>query len=112
MHATADRLDFAPPPQPGLLRGFALAVLAHILLIVALTHGLHWKREAQDAGVEAELWSAVPQQAAPKEVPVPPALPAPPPQPVVKAPPQPEPPAKREADIAQEREKQKRLEQQ
>jgi len=106
MRSAADRLEFAPPQQPGLLRAFALAVLAHILLVVALTHGLHWKREAQDAAVEAELWSAIPQQAAPKEVPVPP---PPPPQPVVKAPPQPEPPARSEADIAQERERQKRL---
>lgn len=107
MHAadTDDRLAFAPPPQPGLLRAFALAVLAHVLLVLALMHGLQWQRETQDAAVEAELWSSLPQQAAPPPVVAPP---PPPPQPVVKAPPQPEPPVQREADIALEREKHKR----
>lgn len=110
MHA-ADRPEFEPPKEPGLLRAFALAVLAHLLLVLALMHGLQWKRESQMAAAEAELWSALPQEAAPKEVPQPP---PPPPPPVVKAPPPPpavkapEPPAKREADIAIEREKQKR----
>ena len=111
MDAAADRPEFAPPPERGLLRGYALAVLAHVLLVIGLTYGLHWQREVQDAGVEAELWSAVPQQAAPKEEPTPPAPPPPPPQPVVKAPPQPEPPVRSQADIALEREKQQRLEQ-
>ncbi|MCC2677308.1 MAG: tolA [Ramlibacter sp.] len=117
MHATADRLDFAPPPQPGMLRAFGLAVLAHLLLVGALMHGLQWKRDTQDAVAEAELWSKLPQEAAPREV-VQPAPPPPPPQPVVqappppppvvKAPPQPEPPVQRQPDIAIEREKQKR----
>jgi colicin import membrane protein len=117
MHAPADRLDFAPPPQPGMLRAFGLAVFAHLLLVGALMHGLQWKRDTQDAVAEAELWSRVPQQAAPREVvqppppPPPPPAPvvqAPPPPPVVKAPPQPEPPVQRQPDIALEREKQKR----
>ena len=116
MHAAADRPEFAPPPEPALLRAFALAVVAHLLLLFALMHGLRWQRETQDAAVEAELWSAVPQQAAPKPIPVPP-QPKPEPEPkpeppVVKAPPQPEPPAKSEADIALEREKQRRIEEQ
>jgi colicin import membrane protein len=114
MDTAADRLEFAPPEQPGLMRSFVLAVAAHIMLVLALMNGLHWTREAQDAAVEAELWSAVPQQAAPKPVPTPPAPPPQPPQPaqpVVKPPP--EPPRKSEADIALEREKEKRaLEQQ
>src|SRR3954470_24369902 len=112
MHAAADRPEFAPPPQPGLLRAFVLAVVAHLLLVLALTQGLHWKRESQDAAVEAELWSALPQQAAPRVEPVPvpvPAPPPPPPPPVVKPAPQPEPPAKSQADIALEHEKEKRL---
>lgn len=104
MHA-ADRPEFEPPPQKGLLRSFVLAVLAHLLLVAALMHGLRWQRESQDAAVEAELWSAVPQQAAPKEVPQPP---PPPPQPVVQAPPQPQPPLRSDADIALEREKKQR----
>ncbi|MDB5900909.1 MAG: tolA [Ramlibacter sp.] len=115
-----ERLAFAPPPQPGLVRAFALAVFAHLLLLLALMHGLQWKRETQDAAAEAELWSAVPQQAAPREVvPPPPAPPPPPPPrvPVVKAPPPPpvvkapEPPPQRDADIAVEREKHKREQQ-
>lgn len=114
MHAAGDRPEFAPPPQPGLLRAFVLAVIAHLLLVLALMHGLQWQRESENAVAEAELWSAVPREAAPREVPVPPppapvvkAPPQPEPPPVVKAPP-PEPPVQRDADIALEREKEKR----
>jgi colicin import membrane protein len=113
MHAGFDRPEFAPPPQPGLLRAFALAVLAHLLLVLMLTQGLRWQRETQDAAVEAELWSSVPVEAAPKPEPTPPAPPAPPPEPpkpVVQAPPQPDPQALRDAQIALEREKAKREE--
>lgn len=106
MDAAADRPEFAPPPPPGLLRGFALAVLAHLLLLVALTQGLQWQRESENVAVEAELWSAVPKAAAPREEP-----PAPPaPKPVVKAPPLPDPQVQRDAEIALERERQKREE--
>jgi colicin import membrane protein len=106
-HAADDRLAFAPPPQPGLVRAFALAVVAHLLLLAALMQGLQWQRESQDIAAEAELWSAAPQVAAPKPVEAPP---PPPPRPMVKAPPAPapEPPVQRDADIALEREKQKR----
>jgi colicin import membrane protein len=105
MDAAAERLEFAPPQQPGLVRGVVLALIAHLLLLVGLTSGLQWKREAQEVSASAELWSATPQEAAPREVLAPP----PPPLPVVKAPPQPEPPApvQRDADIALEREKEK-----
>lgn len=108
--ATADRLDLTPPPPPGLLRGMGLAVAAHVLLILALTYGLRWNRDAQPATAEAELWSATSQQAAPVPAPPPPVVVAPPPQPqpqppVVRAPPQPDPQAVRDAQIALEREK-------
>jgi colicin import membrane protein len=99
----SDRPEFTPPPPPGLLRAAALAVVAHLLLVLALTSGLRWQRDAQDVAVEAELWSALPQEAAPKERPAPPA-----PPPVVRAPPAPQPPVQRDADIALEREKQRR----
>jgi colicin import membrane protein len=108
MHAADDRPEFAPPPQPGLVRAFVLAVFAHLLLVLALMQGLHWQRESENAVAEAELWAAVPQQAAPREVPAPPPAPTAPPPPVVRAPPKPEPPARRDADIALERENQRK----
>lgn len=109
MQASADRLEFAPPPQPGQVRAFVLAVIAHVLLMIALTWGINWNRESENIAAEAELWSATPQQAAPKRIEAPPPLP-PQPQPVeerkVEAPPPPAPTVK-EPDIAQEREKKK-----
>lgn len=106
MDAAADRPEFAPPQQPGLLSAFVLAVIAHLLLLVALTFGLHWQRESENAVAEAELWSQLPQEAAPKPEPTPP--PPPPAPPVVRAPPLPDVQAQRDAQIALEREKQKR----
>lgn len=118
MHAHNDRDQFAPPRPPGRLRAISLAVLAHVVLLGALTWGVKWKTSADQPAVEAELWSAVPQQAAPREVaPPPPPAPEPePPRPAPAPPPPPPPPPRqvepdtREADIAIEREK-KRLEQ-
>ena len=116
MHAHNDLDQFAPPRPPARLRAVSLAVLVHLVLIGALTWGVSWKNSADQPAVEAELWAAVPQQAAPRAVEPPP----PPPTPEVRqpaptpAPPPPpraaEPPDTREADIAIEREK-KRLEQ-
>ncbi len=118
MHAHDDRDQFAPPRPPARLRAIALAVLAHAILIGALTWGVNWKTSADMPAVEAELWSAVPQQAAPRAVEPPPPEPTPapaPPKPTPAPPPPPPPPPRqaepdtREADIAIEREK-KRLE--
>ena len=106
MHAAADRLEFAPPPPPGLLRAFVLAVIAHLLLVLALTYGLRWQRETPVVAAEAELWSALPVEAAPRVEPPPPA--PLPPAPVVKAPPLPDPQVQRDAQIALEREREKR----
>ena len=112
MQAHTDRDQFAPPRPPARLRAITLAVLVHAVLIGALTWGVNWKSSADQPAVEAELWAAVPQQAAPRAVEPPP----PPPQPVVRTPPPApppravEPPDTRDADIAIEREK-KRLEQ-
>ena len=117
MHAHDDRDQFAPPRPPARLRAIALAVLAHAILIAALTWGVNWKSSSDMPAVQAELWSAVPQQAAPRAVepPSPPPAPQPePPKPTPVPPPPPPPrqaePDTREADIAIEREK-KRLEQ-
>ncbi|MBU1362071.1 MAG: protein TolA, partial [Gammaproteobacteria bacterium] len=75
MSLAADRPEFAPPPQGGNFRAMVLALLAHVLLIIALTWGVSWRREAQDDAVEAELWSTTVQRAAPRAtapVPAPP----------------------------------------
>lgn len=83
MDATASRLEFTPPPSDRSLRALGLAVLAHALLLAGLTWGVHWKNEPMAVTADAELWSAVPQQAAPRlvEAPPPQAEPAPPPPP-------------------------------
>lgn len=82
------RIEFAPPPTPGLLRALGLAIAAHALLLLVLAAGVQWKHQAPPVTVEAELWSAVPQDAAPPPVvePEPVALP---PEPVQTAAPPP-----------------------
>ena len=124
MSLASDRPEFTPPPAPGRLRAIGLAVLAHVLLIAALTWGVSWKRESISSPVQAELWSAIPQEAAPALVePVaPPPPPPPPPEPLPKlpqaavqppkAPKVAEPPPEPVVDpqIAIEKEKKKKLE--
>lgn len=86
--------------------GFALAIGAHLLLLVALGLGVSW-RASEPVGIEAELWAAVPQVAAPKAVepePEPPPKPVEPPKPVVEPPK----PVQREADIATEKARKER----
>ncbi|MGH8804006.1 MAG: cell envelope integrity protein TolA [Polaromonas sp.] len=109
MPSAADRLEFGPPRDAGSLRAFGLALLAHVLLIAALTWGVHWKRSDRAVSFEAELWSSVPQEAAPKllETPQPPPPPPAPKAPEVKvAPPAPD------VDIALQQEKKRKLLQQ
>lgn len=112
MPASLDRLQFAPPAPPGMLRALGLALIVHMLLMLALGWGVSWKRDPVRLSAEAELWSSLPQEAAPRLVePLPvsaPPLPAPPPV-VNVEPPRPD-PAPREAEIAVEREKQKQAE--
>ncbi|MDO9401872.1 MAG: cell envelope integrity protein TolA [Polaromonas sp.] len=109
MPSAADRLEFAPHPEPGALRAFGLALLAHLLLGAALTWGVNWKRSNPDISFEAELWSSLPQEAAPRPVEAPPPPPPPPPapEPQVKAP---QPAPTPDVDIALEREKKRKLE--
>jgi colicin import membrane protein len=105
----ASHLEFAPPPPPGGVRAFGLALVIHALLMVALTWGVSWQQD-NSVGVEAELWSAVPQLAAPKgetlETP-----PTPQPEPRPEPPPKPEPKAtlkpapSKDADLAIEKKK-------
>src|SRR5690349_1406068 len=107
MPAATDHIEFAPPPQPGAVRALVLAIIAHLLLMLALTWGIKWNKESENAAAEAELWSTVPRQAAPAEVqPPPPAPVPPPPAPQVVTPPPPA-PVQRQPDIALEREKAK-----
>lgn len=108
MPSAADRLDFLPPRDGGSGRAFTLALLAHALLIAALTWGVSWKRSTPDVAFQAELWSNIPpQQAAPKPVEVP-TPPPPPPTPTPEARTPPPPPAPK-VDIALEQEKKRKL---
>jgi colicin import membrane protein len=123
--ASNERNLFQPPKPGGQGRSFVLALLAHALLVAALTWGIGWKTQAdRSESVTAELWSALPREAAPAlqapEPPVPepvkpepvkpePVKPEPKPQPS----PKPTPPdtRKQEADIALKKEKAEREEQ-
>jgi len=108
MPSAYDRNDFVPTCDAGSVRAFTLALLAHGLLIAALTWGVNWKRSDQSVSFEAELWSNVAQEAAPA-----PAPPPPPPEPAVVKAPEVQPPPAPDVDIALEQEKKrKQLEQQ
>ncbi len=109
---TRDALIPRNPDSVG--RGLAMALAVHALLLSAIAFGVSW-RSSNPAGVEAELWAAVPQIAAPKPV-----EPETTPQPVKKVEPPPPPPKvetpkQDDAQIAIEkakREEQKRKEEQ
>ena len=109
MPSATDRLEFGPPRDPASPRAFVLAMLVHVLLIAALTWGVNWKRTDRASSFEAELWSSVPQEAAPKLVETAPAPPPPPPPPapapreVKVTPPAPD------VDIALEQDKKRKL---
>ena len=111
MEARADAVAFLPPPEPAAVRGFVLAAIAHVLLVLALSIGITWDKDTAPAAVEAELWSALPQEAAPPPPPPPPPQPAPPPQ-AVQPPPPPvvTPKPVEQPDIALEREKKRKQE--
>ncbi len=87
------RDPFMPRPPAGRWSALALAVVAHVLLILALAFGVDWHDDAPTT-VAAELWSATPQAAAPRAVeptPMPqplraPASPSPAPRPVERPP--------------------------
>jgi colicin import membrane protein len=116
--ATLD--DLRPRAPGGRPQAVVLALIAHGLLVVALSLGVSW-RSTEPAGVEAELWAAIPQAAAPRAVepePVPPKptptpTPRPTPTPTPKVETPPPPPSTRDADIAREKRDEKaRLEKQ
>lgn len=74
--AALSRDAFMPERPAGMGAGVVLALIAHALLIVALTFSVSWRSSTPDA-VEAELWAAVPQVAAPAPPPPPPPRPEP-----------------------------------
>ena len=108
MQSTADHLDLAPPRNGRWLGPMGLALVAHGLLVIALTLGVQWENDGEPVTVEAELWSRTPQQAAPRAVeppPPPPAptpapAPAPTPKPAPAPTPAPPPPGPTQAEIA------------
>lgn len=118
MQTTADHLSLAPPEQGRWLGPLGLALVAHGLLVAALTWGVNWQHDAPPVRFEAEIWSKQPAQAAPRAAEPPPPsppepapapqptpAPAPPPQPAPAPPPPP--PAPRQADVATEQAKKK-----
>ena len=77
----APRDPFMPHAPRGMGRGLMLAIAAHALLVIALSFSVSWHTQTPE-GVEAELWAAVPQIAAPRAVDVaPPRVPTPAPAP-------------------------------
>ncbi|MBK7614176.1 MAG: TonB family protein [Burkholderiales bacterium] len=104
-------MDLLRPPSSDNPRvGLAASLVAHALLVTALALGVQWRSEETNAGVEAELWAATPQLAAPPQ----PAEPAPPPPapPLAQATPPAPPPAteQRDAQIAIEKAKERKAE--
>jgi colicin import membrane protein len=69
-----------PQPPGGNGVGAALSVLVHLGLIAALTTAVDWRSQSTEV-VSAELWSAVPETAAPRGERVPTPAPAPSPVP-------------------------------
>ncbi len=84
----APRPDDRPPQEEDWATGVTISVIAHLTLIGALVWGLHWKSSPDVVAASAELWSAVPEAAAPPpvEAPPPPPVVAPTPPPPVEAP--------------------------
>ena len=101
MSTAALQRDALMPRQPdGMGKGLTLALLVHAALVVALAFSVHW-RASEPAGVEAELWAAVPQIAAPRPVEPQPAPQPEPPKPPPRA--EPTPPQVQDAQIAIEK---------
>lgn len=113
MSLATDKPEFTPPKQnSGRLRAIGFAVLAHAILIAALTWGVGWKRESSNAPIQAELWSTTVQEAAPAAIEPPSPPPLPPQTPIEQIKPVPpkgdEPKPVIDPQIAIEKEKEKK----
>ena len=85
----APRPDDRPPQHESWGTGVTVSIAAHLALIGALWWGMHWHTSTKEVASEAELWSQIPDTAAPPPVapPPPPPEPAPVPAPApVEAP--------------------------
>jgi colicin import membrane protein len=70
-----------PRGADGWVPGTVLAIGVHLMLVAALALSVKWKIDSPEV-IEAEVWSEIPQAAAPVDLPPPPPLEAP--QPVVR----------------------------
>jgi len=103
--------EFAPPPMGGMGRSWSFALFMHLLLLAALTWGVHWKSQPDTISASAELWSALPIEAAPAANEPEPSPPEPvkAPEPAPAKPPKVNAAAEREAaDIALKKDKEKK----
>jgi len=106
-HSLSSPASLMPPDERRWGGPLLLALLAHGLLVAALTWGISWNKHQPQVLAQAELWSRIPQAAAPREVDAAallPADPAPPPEPPPPAPTPAEPPPPTPAQLAAERE--------
>jgi colicin import membrane protein len=91
-----------PPREEDWSSGVTISIVAHATLIGALVWGLHWRSSTEVVASSAELWSAVPEAAAP------PPVETPPPQPIVETPPPPVVESPKPPDIVTEQVKEKK----
>ena len=109
----ADKLR--PPPEKGMGRALLFAALIHLLLIIVIALGVHWKSHTPEA-VEAELWSPTAHLAAPRPPRVEPQQAQPTPKPQPQAQPRPAPPLTKvqptpdNAEIALDKARKRKLE--
>ena len=72
MRQSQAHTDFMPPRSPGMGPALVLAVIVHILLVIALSVAVRWRHHSVEiVTVEAQLWSELPVQAAPPPPPPP-----------------------------------------
>ncbi len=104
--ATFDPRDLRPPREQGTGRAMLLAFAMHALLVAGLWVGVAWRTE-EPLTVEAELWSSIPQTAAPapRPAPEPERVPTPEPPRPAPAPKVQDAPEAKAPDIALERKK-------